>query len=187
MTRQNNIVLRVIDLAKTYPLKGGFFETEKGEVRAVDGVSFEVPNGGIMGLVGESGSGKTTTGRMIARVLQPTSGEIWYSDDVSHQIELVRCTRTQMRLLRSQIQMIFQDPYGSLDPRMTILSIVGEPLRANRLATGSEYKDRVAESLEMVGLRSEYMNRYPHAFSGGQRQRIGIARALVSSPRLLIA
>ena len=187
MNQQNDILLKVIDLAKYYPLKGGFFERERGQVRAVDGISFEVQKAKILGLVGESGSGKTTTGRMIVRVLQPSTGDVWFYNDTSHKTELTRCTRIQMQPLRRHIQMIFQDPYGSLDPRMTILNIVGEPLRANRIAVGSEYKERVAESLGMVGLRPEYMNRYPHAFSGGQRQRIGIARALVTHPRLVVA
>jgi peptide/nickel transport system ATP-binding protein len=187
MNQQNDILLKVLDLAKYYPVKCGFFDTMKGLVRAVDGISFQVRKGITFGLVGESGCGKTTTGRMIVRVLQPTTGEIWYYDESSQATELIRCTGAQMHPLRRQIQMIFQDPYGSLDPRMTILNIVGEPLRANRIAVGIEYKDRVAESLAMVGLRPEYMNRYPHSFSGGQRQRIGIARALVTQPRLVVA
>lgn len=187
MNQQNDIILKVIELAKYYPVKGGFFERERGQVKAVNGISFEVQRGKIFGLVGESGSGKTTTGRMILRVLQPSAGEIWFYDDASHKTNLAGCTLAQMRLLRRHIQMIFQDPYSSLDPRMTILNIVGEPLRANRIASGADYKDQVAESLEMVGLRPEYMNRYPHAFSGGQRQRIGIARALVTRPWLVVA
>jgi peptide/nickel transport system ATP-binding protein len=184
---ENNNLVKVQGLSKYYPLKGGFFETAKGLVKAVDNVSFTVQKATTFGLVGESGCGKTTTGRMVVRVLQPTKGEIWYYDESSRKTDVTRCSKKQMQPLRQDIQMIFQDPYASLDPRMTILNLVGEPLRAIHIAKKSEYRERIAETLQMVGLRPEYMNRYPHAFSGGQRQRIGIARALVTRPRLVVA
>jgi peptide/nickel transport system ATP-binding protein len=187
MKSENNILLEVKDLTKEYPLKGGFFDTIKGQVSAVDNISFTVQKAISFGLVGESGCGKTTTGRMIVRVLQPSSGEIWYYDEPNGKIELTACSAKQMRPLRKDLQMVFQDPYASLDPRMTVMQIVGEPLRANKLAAGTEYTERIARILNQVGLSPHYMNRYPHAFSGGQRQRIGIARALVTQPKLVVA
>lgn len=180
-------LLEVRDLCKHYPVRGGFFETARGVVKAVDGVTFRIDRGGIFGLVGESGCGKTTTGRLILRVLEPTRGEILFHDREAGTIDLSSLSAREMRPLRRKIQMVFQDPYGSLDPRMTVLRIVGEPLWARRLASRGETKDRVARALEWVGLKPEIMNRYPHAFSGGQRQRIGIARALVTGPDLVVA
>jgi peptide/nickel transport system ATP-binding protein len=180
-------LLEVKNLSKYYPLKGGFFDSVKGTVKAVDGISFQIAPGETVGLVGESGCGKTTTGRLIVKVLETTSGEIWYQDSEVGRLDIAQLTHKNMRLLRRKIQMIFQDPYASLDPRMTILQIVGEPLKSNNLASGNDYKDRVAQALQWVGMRPEYMSRYPHAFSGGQRQRIGIARALSIQPKLVIA
>jgi peptide/nickel transport system ATP-binding protein len=180
-------LLEVRDLCKHYPMRGGFFETTRGVVKAVDGVSFRISRGSIFGLVGESGCGKTTTGRLILRVLEPTRGEILFHDQEAGTIDLSSLSPRKMRPLRRKIQMVFQDPYASLDPRMTVLRIVGEPLWARRLASGGALKDRVARALEWVGLKPEVMNRYPHAFSGGQRQRIGIARSLVTEPVLVIA
>ena len=180
-------LLAVTNLSKSYALKGGFFDTARGRVQVVDGVTFSVARGQCFGLVGESGSGKTTIARMIVRVVEPDSGEIRFWDEKRGPIDLCRLSDRQLRPLRRKIQMIFQDPYASLDPRMTVLRIVGEPLRATGDMDSQAVRRRVAEVLEMVGLRHEYMNRYPHAFSGGQRQRIGIARALVTEPRLVVA
>jgi peptide/nickel transport system ATP-binding protein len=143
----------------------------------VDGVNLYVNQGETLGLVGESGCGKTTTGRCILRAIEPTGGEVMYRDSKGGWINVLDLEKDALKELRKEIQMIFQDPYSSLNPRMTLLQIVGEPLMAFG-AKGKEVEDRVAELLRLVGLRPEYMRRYPHAFSGGQRQRIGIARAL---------
>jgi peptide/nickel transport system ATP-binding protein len=186
MTEQRNL-LTVRDLCKSYSLGGGFFASNEGTVRAVDRVSFSVDRGRTFGLVGESGSGKTTIGRMIVRVVEPDRGSILFADAASNPIDLAVLKPRQMRPLRRKIQMIFQDPYSSLDPRMTVARIIGEPLRALHGITRSEIDDRVAEVTELVGLRREFLDRYPHAFSGGQRQRIGIARALVTRPELIVA
>lgn len=180
-------LLEVKDLSKSYPLRGGFFGTARGAVQAVDRVTFSIARGQTFGLVGESGCGKTTTARMIVRVVEPDGGEIAFWDEELGRVDLSKRSGRQMRPLRRKIQMIFQDPYASLDPRMTVLRIVGEPLRATGYMDLRATRERVAEVLELVGLRHEYMNRYPHAFSGGQRQRIGIARALATEPRLVVA
>ena len=179
-------LLEVTDLCKHFQLKGGFFDRSQGVVKAVDGVSFSIMRGTSFGLVGESGCGKTTTSRLIMRVIEPSGGQIAFRDRQEKRFELTALSPRQMRPLRRNIQMIFQDPYASLDPRMTILRIVGEPLRACGL-THRKSREKVAETLRLVGLRPEYMSRYPHAFSGGQRQRIGIARALVTEPDLVVA
>jgi len=180
-------LLEVRNLSKSFVLRGGFFDTAKGAVQAVNSVSFSIARGRTFGLVGESGCGKTTTGRMIVRVVEPDSGEIAFWDEDLGLVDLHKLTNRQMRPLRRKIQMIFQDPYASLDPRMTVLRIVGEPLRATGSMNMDATRDRVAEVLQMVALRHEYMDRHPHAFSGGQRQRIGIARALATEPRLVVA
>jgi peptide/nickel transport system ATP-binding protein len=179
--------LEVRNLTKHFSVKGGFFERTKGTVKAVDGVSFSIRRGSFFGLVGESGCGKTTTGRLILRVLDPTRGIVRFYPKDRESIDLTRLTRKEMRPLRPKIQMIFQDPYSSLDPRMTVQQIVGEPLAAAGMKSGGETLDRVADAMRRVRLRPEMMNRYPHAFSGGQRQRIGIARALVTGPELVVA
>jgi len=179
-------LLEVANLSKSYALKGGFFDTSRGTVQAVDRVTFSIARGQSFGLVGESGCGKTTVARMIVRVVEPDGGEIAFWDEFG-RVDLCQLSSRQIRPLRRKIQMIFQDPYASLDPRMTVLRIVGEPLRATGNMDLRATRQRVAEMLEMVGLRHEYMNRYPHAFSGGQRQRIGIARALATEPRLVVA
>jgi peptide/nickel transport system ATP-binding protein len=186
-SNHSDMHLEVRNLTKHFPVKGGFFTRTKGTVKAVDGVSFSIRRGSFFGLVGESGCGKTTTGRLILRVMDPTQGDIWFFPKNEERINLTRLTRKKMTPLRPKIQMIFQDPYSSLDPRMTVQRIVGEPLRAIGLASGSEYLDRVSAAMRQVRLRPETMNRYPHAFSGGQRQRIGIARALVTGPELVVA
>ena len=156
-------------------------------MNAVNDVSFSIRPGETLSLVGESGCGKTTTGRCIVRVYSPTSGQILYQLDQHESVDLAQFDNRELRPYRREIRMIFQDPFSSLNPRLPILQIVGEPLRANRIATGSELEDRVATLLRRVGLRPEYIRRYPHAFSGGERQRIGIARALALNPRLIVA
>jgi peptide/nickel transport system ATP-binding protein len=184
---KENLLLVVKDLKKHFPMRGGFFTQSKGLVKAVDGVFFYIRPGETLGLVGESGCGKTTTGRMVVRVVEPTHGNILYKKRSGEWADLAQMERHEVKPLRRDIQMIFQDPYASLDPRMTILRIIGEPLSSNGIASGKELEERVAYIMQVVGLRPEYMSRYPHAFSGGQRQRIGIARALVSEPRLVVA
>jgi peptide/nickel transport system ATP-binding protein len=170
-----------------FPIKKGFLNRTTGYVKAVDGVSFDVFEGETLGLVGESGCGKTTTGRSVIRIYEPTSGEILYRTQRGKQVDLVPLNKQEMRPYHREIRMIFQDPHSSLNPRMSVFEIVSEPLRVNRIAKGRELEDRVSDLLQKVGLRPEYIRRYPHAFSGGERQRIGIARALALDPRLVIA
>ncbi len=179
-------LLEVNHLKKYFPIKRGFFSRVVGHVKAVDDVNFKVNPGETMGLVGESGCGKTTTGRVILRALDPSAGEIWFQDKEMGRVNIAELEKQGMKRLRRNIQMVFQDPYSSLNPRMTLLQNVGEPLIVNNVANGKALEDRVAELLRVVGLRPEYMNRYPHAFSGGQRQRIGIARALALNPQLVV-
>jgi peptide/nickel transport system ATP-binding protein len=183
---QNDILLDVRDLKKHFPIHKGMFRRVVGHVKAVDGISFSVRQGETMGLVGESGCGKTTTGRVILRAYEPTAGEVWFKDRNLGRVHVPDLDKRQLRSIRQNMQLIFQDPYSSLNPRMTLLQIVGEPLLVSGMLKGSELKDRVAELLSVVGLHPEYMIRYPHAFSGGQRQRIGIARALALNPQLII-
>jgi peptide/nickel transport system ATP-binding protein len=180
-------LLEVKHLRKFFPIRKGFRSKTVGNIRAVDDVSFSVNEGEILGLVGESGCGKTTTARCIIRALQPTSGEILFRTADGRTTDLAALDRRGMRPLRPEMQMIFQDPYGSLNPRMTLADIVGEPLLVNGMKDRRKRMDRVAELLWLVGLRPEYLRRFPHAFSGGQRQRIGIARALALNPRLVVA
>lgn len=181
------MLLQVNNLKKHFPIKKGFFATKIiGYVKAVDDVSFYIREGETLGLVGESGCGKTTTGRLILRAYDPTAGEVWFDDRNLGRVNIPMLDKAQLAQLRQNMQLIFQDPYSSLNPRMTLLEIVGEPLYVNKVAQGKEMKDRVAELLKVVGLRPEYMARYPHAFSGGQRQRIGVARALALNPQLVI-
>ncbi len=182
----NDVLLEVNDLKKHFPIQSGLFSRTTGHVKAVDGVSFFVRRGETLGLVGESGCGKTTTGRTILRALEPTAGEVWFADEELGRVNLTELEPGPLNQVRRNMQMIFQDPFSSLNPRMTLLQLVGEPLIVNNVARGNAVKERVAELLRIVGLRPEYMSRYPHAFSGGQRQRIGIARALSLNPQLLI-
>jgi len=181
------LLLDVRGLKKHFPIQRSFLLSRTvGHVRAVDGVSFYIREGETLGLVGESGCGKTTTGRLILRAYEPTAGEVWFEDRNMGRVNVASLNKQQLKQLRQNMQMVFQDPYSSLNPRMTLLQIVGEPLIVNGIARGHELQDRVAELLKVVGLRPEYMNRYPHAFSGGQRQRIGVARALAPHPQLVV-
>jgi oligopeptide/dipeptide ABC transporter ATP-binding protein len=180
-------LLRVRNLRKFFPIVKGVFRRTVGHVRAVDDVGFDVHEGETLGLVGESGCGKTTTSRCILRAMAPTSGEMLYRRRDGSTVDLAPLSRRELRPLRAEIQMIFQDPFGSLNPRMTLFDNVGEPLLVNGMSNRGERMDRVAELLRLVGLRPEFMHRFPHAFSGGQRQRIGIARALSTNPRLVVA
>ena len=182
-------LLEVRDLKKHFPITKGLFSSIHGYVKAVDGVSFTIPRGQVLGLVGESGCGKTTVGRMIMRLYKPTAGQILVRLDENNQAaaDLSGLSHGQLMPYRRQMQMIFQDPYSSLNPRKTILEIVSEPMRIHGIASGKALQSRVEELLELVGLRSEYVMRYPHAFSGGQRQRIGIARALSLNPQFIVA
>ena len=180
-------IMRVRELTKHFPIKKGPFSRATGAVHAVDGVSFEVRPGETLGLVGESGCGKSTLGRTLARILDPTSGSIEYRGRDGRTVDMAGITGPELAQYRQDVRVIFQDPFSSLNPRMNLEQLVGEPLRNNKIAKGSELRDRVAEMLRTVGLRPEYLKRYPHAFSGGERQRINIARALITGPRLVIA
>ena len=183
----NQSLLEVRGLRKFFPITRGFLQRAAGHVRAVDGVDFTLNEGETLGLVGESGCGKTTASRCILRAIDPTGGEILYRTRVGRVVDLAALSPAELRPLRAEIQMIFQDPFGSLNPRMTLLDNVGEPLLVNGMSNRAERTARVAELLRVVGLRPEFMHRFPHAFSGGQRQRIGIARALATNPRLVVA
>jgi oligopeptide transport system ATP-binding protein len=175
-------LLRVNELVKNFPVKGGLLRRTVDEVHAVDHVSFEIGAGETLGLVGESGCGKSTTGRCILRLIEPTAGEVWFEGR-----NVIEFDGAELIALRRDMQIIFQDPYASLNPRMTIGAIIGEALTIHRLAKNRQaFDDRVAELLEIVGLNADHIRRYPHEFSGGQRQRIGIARALAVSPKLIV-
>jgi len=174
-------LLEVKNLKKHFPIKGGILSKTIGHVLAVDGISFTLQAGETMGLVGESGCGKSTAARAILRLIEPTGGEVSFEGQ-----DILKLPKKPMRALRRQMQIIFQDPYASLNPRMTVGSIVGEPLEIHKIARGRQKEEMVASILEKVGLRPEHMRRYPHEFSGGQRQRIGIARALALNPKLII-
>ena len=174
-------LLEVTNLKKHFTIKGGVFSKTIGHVYAVDGVSFTLKRGETLGLVGESGCGKSTTGRTVLRLIEPTDGEVLFENQRVTDLD-----KGEMRSLRREMQIIFQDPYASLNPRMTVGSIIGEPLEIHKIARGAEKEEQVASLLQKVGLRAEDMRKYPHEFSGGQRQRIGIARALGLNPKLIV-
>jgi oligopeptide/dipeptide ABC transporter ATP-binding protein len=175
-------LLSVDDLKKHFPIRKGFLGKTAGYVYAVDGVSFSIRPGETFGLVGESGCGKSTVGRCLVRLYPPTDGRIEFEG-----ADISRLSRAQLTALRTKVQMIFQDPYSSLNPRMRVREIIGESLRVHRLVKSDQWEDRVRELLDAVGLQADHMARYPHEFSGGQRQRIGIARALAMRPKLIVA
>ncbi|NBQ88838.1 MAG: ABC transporter ATP-binding protein, partial [Betaproteobacteria bacterium] len=175
-------LLKVEQLVKQFPIRGGLLSRTVDKVHAVDGVSFEIQAGETLGVVGESGCGKSTTGRCILRLIEPTSGSVWFEGR-----EVTAMNRTELRSLARDMQIIFQDPYASLNPRMTVGAIIGEALTIHQLTSSrAEYEARIVELLETVGLNADHMRRYPHEFSGGQRQRIGIARALAVKPKLVV-
>jgi oligopeptide transport system ATP-binding protein len=180
--REDGALLRVTDLRKEFPVKSGFLiERVSHTVNAVDGVSFEVQEGETLGLVGESGSGKSTTGYCILQLLKPTAGSVLYQGQ-----ELTKLGREDIRKMRREMQIVFQDPYSSLDPRMTVGDIVAEPLEVHGVGTRRNRRARVRELLDVVGFNPDFENRYPHEFSGGQRQRVGVARALALNPSLIV-
>ncbi|MCL1818262.1 MAG: ATP-binding cassette domain-containing protein, partial [Spirochaetaceae bacterium] len=184
---QGDLLLDVKGLKKYFPIRRGFLQKVVGSVKAVDNVTFFLRQKETLSLVGESGCGKTTTSRCILRAITPTEGTVLYRSGKDDVLDLASVPAKDFQGLRKEMQMIFQDPFASLNPRMTLLDIVGEPLLVHGEKSSSARADRVAQLLRLVGLRPEYMRRYPHAFSGGQRQRIGIARALALNPRLVVA
>jgi oligopeptide transport system ATP-binding protein len=181
MTAENEILVRVENLTKYFPITRGVFQRHVGDIKAVDGISFFVRRSETLGLVGESGCGKTTTGRTLLQLYRPTDGHAYFEGQ-----DLSTMKGEQLRRMRRRMQMIFQDPYASLNPRMTIGSIVGEPLEVHNIAKGKEKRERVQELLRLVGLNPYFINRYPHEFSGGQRQRVGVARALALNPDFIV-
>jgi peptide/nickel transport system ATP-binding protein len=184
--QDNDILLEVKDLKKHFPITGGLMRRTVGYVKAVDGVSFYIKKGETLGLVGESGCGKSTTGRAILRLHEPTAGEVLFDDPELGRVDIAKLDHAELKKVRPNMQIIFQDPFSSLNPRMTVANIIGEPLMINKVASGQALRDRVAELLQEVGIRPENMTRYPHAFSGGQRQRLGIARSLALNPKRII-
>ena len=175
-------MIRVENIKKYFPIKGGFFNKKTGDVKAVENVSFEIPEGEILGLVGESGSGKSTLGRSLIRLIEPSNGKIFYNNK-----NITEFSEKEMRKLRKDFQIIFQDPYASLDPRKKIFDIISQGISIHSKMNKSQIYDKVLEIIKDVGLQEEHLSRYPHEFSGGQRQRIGIARALVLDPKFIIA
>ncbi len=187
-----DVILRVNHLVKEFPIsRGVFFKKQVGAVQAVSDISFQVKRGETLGLVGESGCGKSTTARSVLRLLEPTSGEVWFRgarDDgsVDDAVDVASADREVLRALRRELQIVFQDPYASLNPRMTVASIVAEPMMVHGTGSQGDRLERVKNLLEVVGLSPEHTNRYPHEFSGGQRQRIGVARALALNPQFMV-
>jgi ABC-type oligopeptide transport system ATPase subunit len=188
----DDVILRVNHLVKEFPItRGVFFKKQVGAVQAVSDISFQVKRGETLGLVGESGCGKSTTARSVLRLLEPTSGEVWFqgaSDDgsVDDPVDVAGADRDVLRGLRRELQIVFQDPYASLNPRMTVAGIVAEPMTVHGTGSQADRLERVKSLLEVVGLSPEHTNRYPHEFSGGQRQRIGVARALALNPQFMV-
>jgi oligopeptide transport system ATP-binding protein len=176
------VLVQIKDLKKHFPIMRGVFRREVGAVQAVDGITLDIYKGETLGLVGESGCGKSTTGRTILQLIPPTAGEVRFGDQV-----LTDMSKSDLRKARRDMQMIFQDPYASLNPRMTVGRIIGEPLQIHGIGNSDQQKERVRELLELVGLNPYFINRYPHEFSGGQRQRIGIARAMATNPSFIVA
>jgi oligopeptide transport system ATP-binding protein len=182
MSQEREVLVEVKNLKKHFPIRRGVIRRQVGAVQAVDGVTFDIYKGETLGLVGESGCGKSTTGRTILQLLAPTAGEVKFLDK-----DLTTLPKEELRKTRRNMQMIFQDPYASLNPRMTVSRIVGEPLEIHNIGNANSRKERVQELLRVVGLNPYFVNRYPHEFSGGQRQRIGIARALATNPSFIVA
>lgn len=181
-------LLELERVSKHYPVYAqGIFKKQVDVIKACDDINFSVEGGETLGIVGESGSGKTTLGRSILRATRPTSGHVWYRTEGGARVDLATLEESKLKPLRREIQMIFQDPFSSLNPRWTVQQIIAEPLVIHGIARGADLEDRVTTMMKRVGVRPEYRNRYPHAFSGGQRQRIGIARALILQPRLVVA
>jgi oligopeptide/dipeptide ABC transporter ATP-binding protein len=188
MTDQSkDTILEVTDLKMHFPIMRGFLQRTVGHVKAVDGVSFKLRDREVLGLVGESGCGKTTVGRTILRLYNPTSGEIRVRRKTGEWVDIARISQKDMKPLRQEMRMIFQDPFSSLNPRLTVKDLISEPLIIHGVASGQAAEDRVAELMRAVGLDPNYMRRYPHEFSGGQRQRIGLARTLSLNPRMIVA
>ena len=181
------VILQVKDLKMHFPLRQGLLQRQVGTVKAVDGVSFELVEREVMGLVGESGCGKTTVGRALLRLYDPTGGEVLFHRADGSWVDVAKLNRREMKDLRKEMRMIFQDPFSSLNPRLTVRDIIAEPLVIHGTESGEDITARVAELMESVGLKPAYMGRYPHEFSGGQRQRIGVARTLALNPRLIVA
>jgi oligopeptide transport system ATP-binding protein len=183
---EDNVLLKIVDLKMHLPIRRGIIRREVGSIKAVDGISFDIRRGETMGLVGESGCGKSTTSRVILQLQRATAGQVFFTGADGQRVELTTLKGEPLRRMRRKMQMIFQDPYASLDPRMTVRDILGEPLVIHRVARGKAVEERIEELLKVVGLNPLFAKRYPREFSGGQQQRIGIARALALNPELLV-